>query len=123
MNSVNVIGRLTKDPELNESASGMMYSKFTIAIDDYASKEDRADFIRVVSFGRQAENAKKYLRKGFLVGVNGKIKTDVYEDKDNNKKYSVDVIADRIQFVQWPEKDDKESNPNYENQSKEMKSK
>jgi single-strand DNA-binding protein len=102
MNNVNLIGRLTRDPELYESATGISVAKFTVAVDDFHAKDDRADFLRVVTFGKQAENCTKYLKKGLNVGVSGRLKSDSYEDKEGNKKYVTDIIADRVQFLEWP---------------------
>jgi single-strand DNA-binding protein len=105
MNSVNLLGRLTKEPELRTVSDGISMCKFTLAIDDPHAKEDRSDFIRITVFGVQAENCVKYLRKGFLVGVSGRIRSDQYTDSEGVKRYPVDVTADRVQFLQWPEKE------------------
>ena len=104
MNSVNVIGRLTKDPDLKKTDDGKAICSFSIAIADVFAKEDRTDFIRVTVFGNQGENCKKYLRKGFSVGVSGRLRSDSYTDAGGIKRYPVNLIAERIQFVQWPEK-------------------
>jgi single-strand DNA-binding protein len=80
---------------------------FNIAVDDTFSKTDRADFIRVVVFGVQAENCKKYLRKGFLAGVSGRLRSSSYTDADGVKRYPIDVTAERVQFLQWPDRDEK----------------
>jgi single-strand DNA-binding protein len=103
MNAINVIGRLTKDPDLRRMEdSGRAICTFTLAVDDVDSKEDRADFIRVSVFGNQGENCDKYLRKGSLAGVSGRIKSDSYVDKEGVKRYPVGVVADRVQFLTWP---------------------
>jgi single-strand DNA-binding protein len=104
MNSVNLIGRLTKDPELRKTDEGKSISIFTLAVDDTFSKEDRADFIRITVFGKQADNCEKYLRKGFLAGVSGRFRSDIYTDAEGVKRYPIDIVADRVQFLQWPEK-------------------
>lgn len=103
MNTVSIIGRLTRDPKLKETRDGLKISEFTLAVSDYSSKEDRTDFLNVTTFGRQAENVEKYLRKGFLTGVSGKMRSDSYEDKEGIKRYPVSIIADRVQFLQWPD--------------------
>jgi single-strand DNA-binding protein len=104
MNNVNLIGRLTKDPELKTTDDGRNICNFNLAIDDPFSLEDRADFVKVTVFGNQAQNCRKYLRKGFLAGVAGRIRSDKYTDADGIKRYPTSVIAERIQFLQWPEK-------------------
>jgi single-strand DNA-binding protein len=104
MNNVNLIGRLTQDPELRELEGGRHLCKFSLAIDDAFAKEDRADFVRITVFGTQALNCEKYLRKGFLAGVSGRIYSSTYVDAEGVKRYPVEVTADRVQFLQWPEK-------------------
>lgn len=108
MNSINVIGRLTRDPEIRTTDQGKTICNFSLAIDDVQSKENRADFIRCTVFGTPGMNCKKFLRKGFLAGVSGRIRTDSYKDSGGIMRYPVSVTADRVQFIQWPEK--KESN-------------
>ena len=104
MNNINLIGRLTKDPESKKTEEGRTICNFTVAIDDTWSKEDRADFIRVTVFGNQGDNCQKYLRKGILTGVSGRIRSDVYTGDDGVVRYPVTVTADRVQFIQWPDR-------------------
>ena len=104
MNSVNVIGRLTKDPELRTTDDGKKICNLRLAIDDTFSKEDRADFISVTVFGNQGENCERYLRKGFITGVQGRMRSDSYTDSEGVKRYPVKIIAERVQFLQWPER-------------------
>ena len=84
MNSVSLIGRLTRDPEVRYTPSQMAVASFTIAIDrPVRSGEDKkTDFPRITVFGKQAENCEKYLVKGRLVGVQGRIQTGSYQNKD-----------------------------------------
>jgi len=105
MNNINLIGRLTRDPEMRKTDDGLSICNFTLAIDDIHSKDDRTDFIRVTVFGSQGDNCERYLRKGFLAGVSGRLRSDQYTDSDGIKRYPIDVIADRVQFIQWPEKE------------------
>jgi len=105
MNNISLIGRLTREPEMRKTGEGLSICTFTLAIDDTHSREDRADFIRVTCFGSQGDNCEKYLRKGFLAGVSGRLRSDQYTDADGNKRYPVDVVADRVMFLQWPEKE------------------
>lgn len=106
MNNINIIGRLTKDPELRKTEDGKSICNFSVAIDDTHAKESRADFIRCTVFGVQGENCEKYLQKGFLAGVSGRLRSDSYKDSEGVTRYPVSVIADRVQFLQWPDKKD-----------------
>ncbi len=101
MNSVALTGRLTRDPEVRYTQSQTAVASFTLAVDRPFSKdrENSADFIRITSFGKQAEFVEKYLNKGRLVGVTGRIQTGSYQDKDGKTVYTTDVIADRIEFL------------------------
>jgi single-strand DNA-binding protein len=112
MNSVNIVGRVVREPEVKKGLAGVAYCSFTVAVDDFYAKNraketgkniKTADFFRIVSFGKQAENAAKYLKKGFNVAVSGRLKTDRYE-KDGTIRYSTDILAEKIQFLEWPER-------------------
>lgn len=104
MNNLNVIGRLTKDPELRKTDDGRSICNFSLAVDDTHSKEDRADFIRVTVTGVQGENCERYLRKGFLAGVSGRFRSDTYKDSEGVTRYPISLTADRVSFLQWPER-------------------
>ena len=106
MNKSILIGRLTKDPELKGKEK--VYTRFTLAVDRVGS--EGADFIPVVVFGKQAENAVKYLAKGRKVAVEGRINTGSYE-KDGQKVYTTDVIAERVEFLEWGDKPAAEVRP------------
>lgn len=99
MNTVNLIGRLTKDPDTRYTASGMAVTRFTLAIDRYSKDKKEADFIPVKVFGKQAENVDRFLRKGRQAAVMGRIQTGSYEKKDGTREYTMDVIADRVEFL------------------------
>ncbi len=104
MNSVILIGRLTRDPELRyTSGSQMAVAKFSIAVDrpTRQGKEREADFPRITVFGKQAENCERYLAKGRMVGIQGRLQTGSYQDKDGKTVYTTDVIADRVEFLEW----------------------
>lgn len=113
MNNVVLIGRLTRDPELRYIPSGTATCSFTLAVDKGLSKEKKqemegrnqptADFIRIVTWGKIAENAAKFLVKGRLVGVQGRIQTGSYE-KDGIKRYTTDVVANQVEFLEWGDK-------------------
>jgi single-strand DNA-binding protein len=104
MNNVTLIGRLTKEPELRTTAEGKSICNFNLAIDDPFSREARTDFVKVTVFGTQAENCQKYLRKGFLTGVEGRFRSDQYTDAEGVKRYPTSVVASRVQFLQFADK-------------------
>ncbi len=115
MNSVVLIGRLTKDPELRFIAgSGRAVANFTLAIDRNLAKDKKAemqqkglptaDFIRIVVWGKQAENCASFLAKGRLVAINGSIQTSSYKTNTGETRYSTDVLANRVEFLEWGEK-------------------
>ena len=104
MNSVMLIGRLTRDPEVRyTSGSQMAVANFTLAIDRPVrqGEERKADFPRVVVFGRQAETCEKYLAKGRLVAVEGRIQTGSYQNRNGDTVYTTDVVASRDEFLEW----------------------
>ena len=103
MNSVVLIGRLTRDPEVRYiSESQMAIATFTVAIDrpTRSGQEKKTDFPRVTVFGRQAENCEKFLAKGRLVGVQGRIQTGSYTNKDGQRVYTTDVVAENVEFAE-----------------------
>ena len=104
MNTVNLIGRLTKDPELRYTANNFPMCSFTLAIDRHGKEENRTNFIPVKVLGKTAENVAKFLSKGKLAGVEGEIQTDTYEAKDGTKRYTWEVLAHRVEFLEWGEK-------------------
>ena len=102
MNKAFLIGRLTRDPELRYSSSNAAIVNFSIAIDRQYTSSDgqrQTDFINIVAFQKQAENIKKYVGKGSLVAVDGRIQTRNYDDKDGKRVYVTEVVADRVQFL------------------------
>ena len=105
MNSVVLIGRLTRDPEMR-NAGETRVATFTLAIDrpTAVGKEKKTDFPRVTVFGRQAENVERFLSKGMLVGIQGSIQTGSYTNRDGQTVYTTDVVASRVEFLEWKEK-------------------
>ena len=97
MNNVVLIGRLVRDPETRYSGE-MAITTFTLAV-DRQGKDKGADFIRIVSFDKTAELCEKYLAKGRQVAIQGRINTGSYENKEGQKVYTTDVIADRVKFL------------------------
>ena len=108
MNSWNGIGRLTKDPQISYITDNQKcVAKFTIAIDDGWGEKKKTNFIPVTVFGKKAESCERFLTKGKLVGVQGKIQTGSYE-KNGQKVYTTDVIANDVEFLEWGEKKQEE---------------
>jgi single-strand DNA-binding protein len=111
MNNVVLIGRLTKDPELRyipESQNAV--ATFTIAVDRPFAKEKQADFIRITVFGKQAENCERFLTKGRMVGIQGRLQTGSYKNKEGATVYTTDVVADRVEFLEWGDATDHKKN-------------
>lgn len=103
INRVVLVGRLTKDPELRYTSSNIPVAKFTLAVNrTFAGPtgEREADFIQCVIWRKQAENITRFVRKGSLVGVEGRIQTGSYEDKDGIRKYTTEVVCDSVQFLE-----------------------
>jgi len=101
MNSVELTGRLTKDPDVRYTGSGMAIGRFTLAVDRQRSAkegEQTADFIGITCFGKTAELIEKYVKKGRLVGVSGRIQTGYYE-RENRRVYTTDIVANRVEFL------------------------
>ncbi len=113
MNSVVLIGRLTRDPEVRYTAETQMaVARFSVAIDrPTRSGEKQTDFPNVVVFGRQAENCERFLKKGRLVGVQGRIQTGKYTNKDGVTVYTTDVIANNVEFLDWGDRSERSSRP------------
>ncbi len=103
MNKAILIGRLTKDPELRHTTGGRSVCQITVAITRTFTNQNgerEADFINVVTWDKQAENIAKYMTKGRLVAVEGRIQTRNYDDKDGKKVYVTEIIAQNVQFLE-----------------------
>lgn len=101
MNNVSLIGRLVRDPEVRYTTGSdpKAVATLTVAIDRPSSGEEKkADFPRVIAWGRLAENCEKYLHKGSQVGITGSIQTGSYE-KDGRTVYTTDVLARNVEFL------------------------
>ena len=99
MNKVVLIGRMVADPELRFAAgSGMAISRFRVAVNRW-KKEDGADFINCVSFGKTAETISQYLTKGRQIAVIGSIRTGSYDAQDGTKRYTTDVAVESFEFI------------------------
>lgn len=102
MNSVVLIGRLTRDPELRFIPnSGKAVARFSLAVNREYSKEKEADFFNIVIWGKPAENVANFMKKGRLVAVNGSLRNNNYEDKNGTKHYGIEVLANRVEFLDY----------------------
>ncbi|OXL83149.1 single-stranded DNA-binding protein [Paenibacillus sp. SSG-1] len=102
LNRVILIGRLTKDPELRYTPSGVAVTQFTLAVDRPFNNngEKEADFIPVVTWRQLAETCANYLRKGRLTAVEGRIQIRNYENNEGKRVYVTEVIADNVRFLE-----------------------
>lgn len=102
MNKVILVGNLTRDPELTETANGIAVCRFAIAVSrDYANADGNreTDFFNITVWRGRAENCGKYLKKGNKVAIVGSLQTRSYEDKDGIKRNVTDVIASEVEFL------------------------
>ena len=101
-NRAILIGRLVADPEMRTTPNGINVATFRIAVDRPFSKnaEKKADFITIVAWRQQAEFVCRYFSKGRAIGVEGSIQTRDYTDKEGNRRYAFEVVADRVFFVE-----------------------
>ena len=113
INNVVLVGRLTKDPELRYSSSNIPMVYFTVAVNRTFADQNgqrQADFIGGVAFRKQAENMARFLGRGSLIGVEGRIQTRNYQGKDGNTVYVTEVVADRIQFLESKSSSNRQNN-------------
>ncbi len=114
MNKVNLIGRLTSDPELRYNSSNIAYTRFTLAVNrpfTNADGEREADFISCVAWRKTAELICEHFKKGSEIGLSGRIQTGNYERSDGTKAYTTDIIIEEIAFV--GSKKDSKPEPEY----------
>lgn len=100
LNRAILMGRLTADPALRHTQSNRPVTSFALAVDRSYGKEQQADFIDIVAWNKTAEFVCQYFRKGLLVAVEGRLQTRHWEDKQGNKRKSVEVVADRVHFAE-----------------------
>ena len=104
MNKVILMGRLVKNPDVRQDASGAIsMARYALAVDRMRTKKDEdpgADFINCVVFGKSAEFAKNYLRKGTKLVIEGRIQTGSYTNKNGQKVYTTDVVIERQEFAE-----------------------
>ena len=115
MNRSVIVGRLTKDVDLRYTQNGKAVGNFTLAVNrpfrNQQTNDYDADFINCVAWGKQAENLAQYMKKGSQVGVDGRIQTRTYEDKDGKTVYVTEVVADNIQFLESKKSNNQNNEP------------
>lgn len=111
MNSVLITGRLVKNVECKYTQSQMAVAQFTVAVNRPKDKDGKsvADFPRCIAFGKTAENLEKFTSKGRLIAVQGRIQTGSYKNKNGDTIYTTDVIADRVEFLEYGDKTKRET--------------
>lgn len=105
MNKVELVGRLTRDPEVRYSTgeSANAIARFSVAVNRRFKNADGnydADFINCIAFGKSAEFVEKYFKKGMAIGLTGRIQTGSYTNKDGQKVYTTDVVVEETEFVE-----------------------
>ncbi|MEX6015195.1 single-stranded DNA-binding protein [Mammaliicoccus sciuri] len=116
INSTTLVGRLTKDPELRTTPSGVEVGNFTLAVNRTFTNQNgerEADFINCIVFRKQAVNVNQYLSKGKLAGIVGRLQTRSYENKEGQKVYVTEVVCDNVQFLE--PKDSQNDSNSYQN--------
>jgi single-strand DNA-binding protein len=104
MNSVNLLGRLTRDPEVRYSQGDkpLAIARYTLAVDRKFKKqgEQEADFINCIAFGKAGEFAEKYFKQGTKIAVTGRIQTGSYTNKDGQKVYTTEIVVEDQEFAE-----------------------
>lgn len=102
MNSVQLLGRLTRDPDVRYADSGSTIARFSLAVDRRFKQEsgETADFINCIAFGKTAEFIEKFIFKGTKIALNGRIQTGSYTNKDGVKVYTTDVVVENVEFAE-----------------------
>ena len=116
MNSVILIGRTTKEVELKILPTGTAVANFNIAVDrefQVKGKDKMTDFFNIVIFGKTAEYAANYLKKGKLCAIKGSIQNRTYDTKEGEKRYITEIVADRLQILEWEKEQNNAKENNY----------
>lgn len=99
MNRIDLMGRLTKDPDVRATNEGTKIARFSLAV-PRRFKRDEADFINCVAFGKTADFIEKYLKKGTKIVLGGRLQTGSYTKQDGTKVYTTDVIVEEVEFAE-----------------------
>ena len=102
LNKVIMMGRLTRDPEVSSSTSGITFARFSIAVDRKIKVEGQpdADFFTCTSFGKQAEFVERYLKKGTMILITGRLQNDSYTNKEGQKVTSTKIMTEEVEFAE-----------------------
>jgi single-strand DNA-binding protein len=111
LNKVILIGNLGRDPEIRHTEGGAIVANFPLATTEYykdknGQRQEQTEWHQIVAWRSQAEYAQKYLKKGFTLMVEGKIRTRSWEDKERVKRYTTEIIADSFQLISSPRRED-----------------
>lgn len=106
INNVVLVGRLTKDPELKYSASGVAIARFTLAVNRTFGQDKETDFINCIAFKKTAENLANFTGKGSLIGLEGRIQTGSYQNAEGKKVFTTDILANSVQFLDSKKKEE-----------------
>lgn len=106
INKAVIVGRLVRDPVLRKTTSGASVTSFTVAVDRKFKAEGQptADFIQCTSWNKVADNVARYMKKGFLIGVEGRLQTRSYEDKDGKRQIICELVAESTAFLEQKDK-------------------
>lgn len=114
MNDTNVvvlIGRLTKDVELRNTSTGKSVASFSIANNRKYNDNEEVSYFNCIAWGKLGETIAKYCSKGNRILVNGRLQQRTWEDKNGNKRYEIEIIAENVQFLESKKQDDISANP------------
>lgn len=106
INKAVIVGRLVRNPVLRKTTSGASVTSFTVAVDRKFKAEGQptADFIQCTSWNKVADNVARYMKKGFLIGVEGRLQTRSYEDKDGKRQIICELVAESTAFLEQKDK-------------------
>ena len=117
VNKVIAAGRVGRDPEIRHTANGKAVANFSVAVSEKYGEKENTEWFSVVSWGKQAEFVGEKLRKGARVLVIGRQQTRKWSDKEGNSRTSVELVAENVQLIDWPEKNGSVSRENADIQS------
>lgn len=102
LNQVIMVGRLVRDPVVEQTENGKSYSQLTLAIPrsfKNADGEYETDFVDSIAWGEIAKNTSEYCRKGDIIGIKGRMQSSTFDDKEGNKKFKLEIVAEKVSFL------------------------